>query len=266
MAVHPLAPVPARALPTAVLVLLISLLALVGGTGPCLRADPVAAAVAGPHSSAPGMARNDSDPAGDAARYHPPVEAPVVDPFRPPANQYGPGNRGIDYATVPGTPIVACGPGVVVFAGPVAGQLYVTIRHGDGIRTTYSYLAWIAVRTGDQVTGATVVGRSGARFQVGARQGDTYIDPASLWGRAVGPSHPILVADDGFGPPSSPADPMSGPDPGGSGTGSIGATPERSRPPVGAASFDRVGHRVAGVGRLLAAALGEPGPGHGRPR
>lgn len=28
--------------------------------------------------------------------YSPPVDAPIVDPFRPPATAYGPGNRGID--------------------------------------------------------------------------------------------------------------------------------------------------------------------------
>ena len=33
--------------------------------------------------------------------YAPPVDAPVTDPFRPPTSPYGPGNRGVEYASVP---------------------------------------------------------------------------------------------------------------------------------------------------------------------
>src|SRR3954453_3077694 len=37
----------------------------------------------------------------------PPVDAPVHDPFRAPVGPYGPGHRGIEYDTAPGTPIGA---------------------------------------------------------------------------------------------------------------------------------------------------------------
>src|SRR5438128_2186648 len=70
-------------------------------------------------------------PAGSGVVYQPPVAAPVVDGFRAPATPFGPGNRGIDYATAPGTPIGAIADGVVVFAGPVAGSLHVTVLHAD---------------------------------------------------------------------------------------------------------------------------------------
>ena len=83
-----------------------------------------------------------------SVRYRPPVDAPVTDPFRPPLTPYGPGNRGIEYATVPGTLVRAAADGLVVFAGPVAGALHVTVLHGDGIRTSYSFLAVIRVRRG----------------------------------------------------------------------------------------------------------------------
>jgi len=126
----------------------------------------------------------------EARRYIPPVAAPVVDPFGAPANPYAAGNRGIDYATTPGTPVVAVADGVVVFAGPVAGQLYVTVLHPDGIRTSYSFLAGISVAVGQQLTQGTVLGLTGSRFQIGARRGDTYLDPATLWG----PPHVALVA------------------------------------------------------------------------
>lgn len=115
--------------------------------------------------------------------YRPPVVAPITDPFRAPSNPYGPGNRGIEYATPPGTPVGAAGAGVVVFAGPVAGNLYVTVLHPDGIRTSYSYLAAILVSQGQVVSIGEILGLSGARLHVGARVGDAYIDPARLWGR-----------------------------------------------------------------------------------
>ena len=60
-----------------------------------------------------------ADPA-DAApppTYRLPVDAPVVDGFRPPTTPYGPGNRGLEYATVAGTEVRAAAGGRVTFAG-----------------------------------------------------------------------------------------------------------------------------------------------------
>ena len=77
----------------------------------------------------------------------PPVDAPVVDPFRPPTSPYGPGNRGIDYATVPGTVVRTIAPGTVTFAGVVAGTRYVTVTHADGLRSsTVCYQFSLAIR------------------------------------------------------------------------------------------------------------------------
>lgn len=133
---------------------------------------------------------------GDGVLYTPPVSAPVADPFRPPPRPWLPGNRGIEYATSPGTPVRAAGRGRVTFAGPVAGALHVTVTHPDGIRTSYSYLASVAVVAGAAVARGQVLGTAGARLHVGARRGDTYIDPASLWG-AVGPPWVRLAPLDG---------------------------------------------------------------------
>ncbi len=110
----------------------------------------------------------------------PPVDAPVVDPFRPPAGPYGPGNRGLEYAPPPGTPVRASAAGTVVFAGAVAGTLHVTVRHGDGVRTSYSFLATVDVVVGQQVDQGDRVGTSGPRLHFGARRGDAYFDPATL--------------------------------------------------------------------------------------
>src|SRR3954464_12590745 len=86
-----------------------------------------------------------------SVEYSPPVDAPVSDPFRPPASPYGPGNRGIEYATTPGSPVAAAADGTVVFAGYVAAKQWITVRHADGVRTTYGPMADVSV-----VSGATV--------------------------------------------------------------------------------------------------------------
>jgi hypothetical protein len=113
--------------------------------------------------------------------FRPPVSAPIADPFRPPAGPYGAGNRGLEYDTAPGDPVWASGDGTVVFAGPVAGTLHVTVRHADGVRTSYSFLAAIEVVLGQRVRAADRVGVTGERLHFGARSGDAYFDPASLF-------------------------------------------------------------------------------------
>jgi murein DD-endopeptidase MepM/ murein hydrolase activator NlpD len=79
------------------------------------------------------------EPAGGQtpARYVPPVDAPVVDPFRPPASAFGAGNRGLTYDLPSGTPVRASADGHVTYAGTVAGTLHVTVLHPDGLRTSY---------------------------------------------------------------------------------------------------------------------------------
>lgn len=129
-----------------------------------------------------------------SVHYIPPVEAPVTDPFRPPAGPYGPGNRGIEYATTPGTDVVAAADGVVTFAGAVAGSLFVTVRHADGIRTTVSYVGSALVTAGQTVVQVEVIAIAGPVTHVSARRGEEYLDPSLLWG---GPPRVFLVPLDG---------------------------------------------------------------------
>ena len=118
--------------------------------------------------------------------FVPPVEAEVLDPFRPPTSPYGPGNRGIEYATVAGQPVIASSGGVVAFAGLVAGELYVSIDHAGGLRTTYSYLASIEVAAGAEVRQGDQIGLTSERsFHFGARLFGAYIDPALLFASPV---------------------------------------------------------------------------------
>ena len=114
--------------------------------------------------------------------YRPPVDAPVVDPFRPPDQNWNAGNRGLEYATSAGGPVAASAAGEVVFAGPVAGGLHVVVLHDDGLRTSYSFLRSIAVRRGDKVGQGQTLGTAQERFHFGVRAGDAYLDPARLFG------------------------------------------------------------------------------------
>jgi murein DD-endopeptidase MepM/ murein hydrolase activator NlpD len=116
-----------------------------------------------------------------ASPHVPPVDAPMRDPYRPPATPYGPGNRGIEYATEPGTPVRASADGVVAFAGLIGADRYVSIDHPDGVRTSYSYLETIAVRAGEELRQGDVVGTAGDRLHFGARRNGEYFDPASLF-------------------------------------------------------------------------------------
>lgn len=119
--------------------------------------------------------------AEEAPTYRAPVDRAVVDPFRRPATPYGPGNRGLDYATERGETVTAAADGEVVFAGTVGTGRHVVVLHGDGIRTSYSFLAGIDVRRGDTVRQGDPVGTAGGTgLHFGARAGDRYVDPALL--------------------------------------------------------------------------------------
>jgi hypothetical protein len=138
--------------------------------------------------------------AGASPGYRPPVDGEPVDVFRPPSHPYGPGNRGFEYRPANGTPVRAAAAGEVVFAGPVAGALHVTIRHPDGLRTSYSFLATVEVGQGAAVAQGEVVGSASTVLHFGVRSGSTYLDPAAV----LSPTAPEvrLVAEPG---PEGPA-------------------------------------------------------------
>jgi len=117
-----------------------------------------------------------------------PVQGPVIRGFEPPPNPYASGHRGIDIAAPYGTTIAAPLGGTVAFAGSVAGSLFISIDHPDGVRTTYSWLSAVAVKKGDVVAtgwpiGATGWGHPGVtppHLHFGARVGTVYLDPMLL--------------------------------------------------------------------------------------
>jgi len=142
----------------------------------------------------PASAQAGPGPGPGKVSYKPPVDAPIVDEFRLPPERWLAGNRGIDYAPGAGTPVRASADGEVVFAGQVGGHLHVVVLHADGIRTSYSFLQSIAVGRGDRVTQGQTVGTSGESLHFGARVGDDYIDPRTLFDD--GPPRVFLVPDE----------------------------------------------------------------------
>lgn len=114
--------------------------------------------------------------------FRPPVEAPVTDPFRPPPDPYGPGNRGVEYDTESGDVVRAAAGGTVVFSGVVAGSLHVTVDHGGGVVSSYSYLGRIGVRAGAEVAQGQVIAIASERLHFGVRVDGRYVDPAGFIG------------------------------------------------------------------------------------
>lgn len=129
-----------------------------------------------------------------------PLYGTVVHVYDAPDNPYAPGHRGVDVAASAGTEVRASANGVVSFAGLVAGNRSVTIDHGNGLKTTASYLATSTVVKGQSVVRGQVVGTVGAghplttwgpHVHLSARLNDVYFDPLSLY---VGSSHSDLLA------------------------------------------------------------------------
>jgi len=113
--------------------------------------------------------------------YRPPVSRRVRDPFRMEHGPYGAGNRGLEYATESGDVVGAIGAGRVSFAGPVAGRLAVTVLHPDGRRSSVTGLVRVDVAVGELVVRGRTLGVAGVSLHLGVREGDRYIDPATLF-------------------------------------------------------------------------------------
>jgi murein DD-endopeptidase MepM/ murein hydrolase activator NlpD len=119
-----------------------------------------------------------------------PVVGPVIQMFDPPDTPYGSGHRGIDIAAAVGTTVVASADGTVTFAGPVGGYLFLTIDHGGGLSSTYSWLSAKLVRKGDRVllgepVALTGWGHPGApipHLHLGVKLDGAYVDPLSYLG------------------------------------------------------------------------------------
>ena len=114
-----------------------------------------------------------------------PVVGVVIRGYDPPDSPYGSGHRGIDIAAPIGTPVHSAAAGTVTFAGRVGGHLFVTVNHGGGLVSTYSWLSELRVARNDVVTAGQVIALSGpghpgvlpAHLHFGAKLDGAYVDP-----------------------------------------------------------------------------------------
>jgi murein DD-endopeptidase MepM/ murein hydrolase activator NlpD len=128
--------------------------------------------------------------AGASGTYLWPVTGNVIRWFEPPSGPYGAGHRGIDIAAPFGTPIQAPADGTVTFAGWVAGSLFLTIDHGNGVKTSYSWLSGLRVAKGDPVKAGQIVALTGhghpdvptPHLHFSVRINGVYVDPMQLLG------------------------------------------------------------------------------------
>ncbi|HZK51429.1 MAG TPA: M23 family metallopeptidase, partial [Actinomycetota bacterium] len=128
----------------------------------------------------------------------PPVDAAIARGFDLPKGQFGPGNRGLDYAVVAGAPVRAAGAGKVVFAGPVAGTVAITLDHGGGLETTYTGMRELYIVRGETFDQGHWLGETDDRFHFGVKLDDIYADPQDYLGAIdTGDAiHLIPVTDD----------------------------------------------------------------------
>ncbi len=124
-------------------------------------------------------------PVAPCSWFLPPVEGRPAAGFAPQGRYEG--HWGVDWEVPVGTLIRAVAPGTVTFSGVVVGNRTVTIHHGGGLRTSYSYLSTILVSPGELVARGRAVGRSGLergepRAHLSLRIGAQYLDPLLLLG------------------------------------------------------------------------------------
>lgn len=131
----------------------------------------------------------------------------VVGAFDPPAEEWGAGHRGVDLSGRVGQPVRSALPGMVTFAGRLAGRGVVVVDHG-ATRTTYEPVT-AAVGLGDVVLAGDELGTlelfgshcfPSACLHWGLLEGESYLDPLSLVG--AGPVRLLPLAE--AGPEVSP--------------------------------------------------------------
>ena len=114
-----------------------------------------------------------------------PVAGPVIRAFQPPSSPYGTGHRGIDIAAPVGTVVVAPASGVVTFSGAIGGRHFLSLDHGGGLASTYSWVSALLVGRGDAVSAGEPVARSGSghpgdtipNLHFGVKLNGAYVDP-----------------------------------------------------------------------------------------
>lgn len=128
---------------------------------------------------------------GEAGRWSWPIGPPrtIVREFEAPPTPYAAGHRGIDLRAPEGTEVLAPEDGVVHFAGVVVDRPVLSIRHADGLLSSFEPVTTELVK-GDAVRVGEVVGTvsdgghcAGGCLHLGARlDGVEYVSPLLFLG------------------------------------------------------------------------------------
>lgn len=112
----------------------------------------------------------------------------VVEPFRAPAHAYGAGHRGVDLGSSTNAAVTAPADGTVAFRGTVVDRPLLTIRHTDGLVSTFEPLRTTlvpgdVVSVGQEIGFIDVGGHTPAgALHLGVRREGAYINPMLLFG------------------------------------------------------------------------------------
>lgn len=163
---------------------------------------PVAGATAQPWAGdagsavrvAPALGEEDATARPAAARpaaalWEWPLAPPhvVLRPFIAPATRYSPGHRGIDVAAPIGTDVLSPASGVVHYSGVVVDRPVISIRHGDGLISSFepveSELTEGSVVDAGSVIGTVMAGHCTAPcVHFGVRRHGEYVSPLNYLG------------------------------------------------------------------------------------
>jgi len=192
---------PRRLSTLTILILLVATTHPAGAQTPLHPSSPRSPSYQAPPAPAPSPPVGWATPADAVVRYELPGSGQVLRGFEPPATAFGPGHRGIDLRMAPGDAVTSAADGTIHHAGPVAGIVWVSVLHADGILTSYGPLTDVTVRRGQAVRRGQQLGSLAAGghghgggdqgLHLGARRGVVYIDPLSLLEQGV--PRPSLV-------------------------------------------------------------------------
>ncbi len=150
---------------------------------------------ADPHAADP-LAADSLANGGEASRWAWPIGPPrtIVREFEAPPTPYAAGHRGIDLRAPGGTEVLAPEDGVVHFAGVVVDRPVLSLRHADGLLSSFEPVT-TELAKGDAVQAGEVIGTvadgghcAGGCLHVGARLGssatgaDEYVSPLLFLG------------------------------------------------------------------------------------
>lgn len=131
------------------------------------------------------VARSTAPEGRSCVGLSPPTDGIITTTFDP-----GPGydgHWGTDFEGDREGLVVAAAGGTVIFSGQVVHNPVVTIDHGGGLWTSYSYLGHVTVLPGEDVERGTVVGTVGSEtghgdVHLSVRIDGEYIDPLRVVG------------------------------------------------------------------------------------